>query len=71
MSDNGYRKFFSDEEAPLPLHVITTNDTPVTPETHRVRPAPAADASRYWCIPFYKLISRPIYLPMAERNINE
>jgi hypothetical protein len=48
------------EEAPLPMHMMMMEETPLPEYAIRLRNSAAARSDYYGCFPFYKHISRPL-----------
>ena len=59
-------ELFSQDEAPLPIHVLMIRDMTMPRYNIRLSESKAARAKKYDCYQFYKHISRP--LPLTESN---
>jgi hypothetical protein len=54
------RQFFSDEDTPIPMHMLFIDKMPRPRYATRSYSSGAARAAQYECFPFYKHISRVV-----------
>lgn len=54
------RHYFSNEDTPIPMHMLFIDEMPRPKYANRSYSSSAARAVQYECFPFYKYISRVV-----------
>ena len=58
--------FFSDEDTPIPMHMVLIEEMPRPKDASRLYSSSAARAVQYNCFNFYKHISRVVPAELSQ-----
>lgn len=68
---NDSSHYFTDEETPLPMHMLFIEEMPLPKYSCRLYNSSAARAAQYECFNFYKHISRVVQAEISQEHEND